>query len=135
MPTAIDNRQQERMEPLVRTDTDMEVAEIAEDGTHNDTETPTLLVSEANEANEENDATESTQPPTPELEVQVVETSENARVFFSDAEMVEVVEALQNEPASLSERVRGLFLCVALSGMTVVLATSGFFWWTPLYRY
>lgn len=134
MPTAIVNREEERTEPLVRTDTGMEVVGIADDGTENgtenDTETPTVLVSDVNEA------TESTQPPTPELEA--VQTSEDVRVFFSDAEMVEVVEALQNDEdgsGSCARRVRGAILCIALSGMTVVLATSGFFWWTPLYRY
>ena len=130
MPTAINNREEERTEPLVRTDTGMEAEGVADDGTENDTETPTVLVSEVNEV------TESTQPPTPELEA--VQTSEDVRVFFGDAEMVEVVEALQNDEdgsGSCARRVRGAILCIALSGMTVVLATSGFFWWTPLYRY
>ena len=128
MPTMIDNRENERTEPLVRTDTGMEAAEIADDGTENDTETPTVLVSEAKEA------TESTQPPTPELE-EVQDIRDDVRVSFSDEQMVETIQEALNEPASMADRVRGLFMCVVLSGMTVMLATSGFFWWTPLYRY
>lgn len=128
MPTAIDNREEERTEPLVRTDTGMEAVGIADDGTENDTETPTVLVSEVNEV------TESTQPPTPELE-EVQDIRDDVRVSFSDEQMVEAIQEALNEPASMSDRVRGLFMCVVLSGMTVMLATSGFFWWTPLYRY
>ena len=127
MPTAVDNREDERTEPLVRTDTGMEAVGIADDGTENDTETPTVLVSEVTEV------TETTQPPTPELEV--VQTSEDVRVFFSDAEMVEALQNDEDGSGSCLRRMRGAVLCIALSGMTVVLATSGFFWWTPLYRY